>query len=208
MAHEIQERTLLPATDVIAAFANALFGSLAILSVARQCHCTALVGSLPTEPASQRPRQLLLGYLGFMGDRRLGRGRTGLRSVRSGELVKGDMRLLVRYGEECFCFATEENLSHFMIYPADYRARAQLPARFTGTQRLGLPPKTLAGIAQAARERCMKQDQATRPSTSPLMAEEGLAELRDTLKDALTYIEVQQHTAPAALRWRCAAFAA
>ena len=126
-----------------------------------------------------------------------------VRAVHSGELVNGDRRVLVSYGEETFCFVGEEERRQFLLFPADYRTRAQLPARLTGSQRLGQPPKTLSGIAKAARERCMQQLQGSEVSGNPLMAEEGLAELRDTLKDALTYIEVQQHTLNLPLGGRC-----
>ncbi|OEH78090.1 apical membrane related protein [Cyclospora cayetanensis] len=67
---------------------------------------------------------------------------------------------------------------------------APLPSKLTPVQRLGHPPRTLASIAQAARERCMQQARAHGYPDNPLMAEEGIAELRDQLKDAQTYIEV------------------
>ncbi|CDJ54024.1 hypothetical protein EBH_0070960 [Eimeria brunetti] len=120
--------------------------------------------------------------------------------VRTGELVRGDSRLLVEYGKETLSFCSEEALEQFLLHPSDYRSHACLPARLTGPQRLGLPPKTLASIAEAARQRRMQQQQQETSSSSSssssgaaagqAMEEEGLAELRDTLKDALTYIEV------------------
>ena len=83
-----------------------------------------------------------------------------------------------------------------MRFAAGYVSRAQLPASFSGIQRLGRAPRTIASIAQAARQRCIQQEKENGgPPSDPLMAEEGLAELRDQLKGALTYIEVL-HTTP------------
>lgn len=110
--------------------------------------------------------------------------------VRTGELQHGDKGLLVLYDEQIFSFVSEDALSLFLLHPADYVSRACLPARLPASLRLGRAPRTLAGIAQEAHERCMRRAEAEGPPADPLMAEEGLAELRDQLKDALTYIEV------------------
>ena len=84
----------------------------------------------------------------------------------------------------------EESLSAFMLQPAEYASRAYLPAMLPASHRLKVPPRTLANIAEAARERCMQREKDKGVSIDSWMAEEGLAELRGQLKDALTYIEV------------------
>lgn len=138
------------------------------------------------------PRRLSSGeaQLSSVRDSMALKGYCPVTLVRSGELVQGNKSLLASFGDETFCLASQEALDLFMLYPASYASRAELPARLTGSQRLGRPPLTLAGIAGAARERCVQQTKVNGPPADPLLAEEGLAELRDQLKDALSYIEV------------------
>lgn len=112
-------------------------------------------------------------------------------AVRTGELQWGDHTLQVTYNAQTFSFASEDALNLFLLHPAEYVSRARLPARLPINLLLGRAPRTLAGIAQEARERCRRKAEAEGPPADPLMAEEGLAELRDQLKDALTYIEVK-----------------
>ncbi|KAL8451768.1 hypothetical protein Emed_001784 [Eimeria media] len=110
--------------------------------------------------------------------------------VSTGELTKGCLDLLATYGGQTYAFASEEALQRFMLHPAGYTSHAQLTARLNEIERLRESQCTLASIAHEAHARCMQAAQNTGPSTDPLVAEEGLAELRDQVKDALTYIEI------------------
>ncbi|KAL8443208.1 hypothetical protein Emag_006036 [Eimeria magna] len=112
--------------------------------------------------------------------------------VSTGKLLKGSLDLLVTYGGQTYAFASEEALQRFMLHPAGYTSHAQLPERIREIERLCLCQSqcTLASIAHETHARCMQADNDSGLSLDPVMAEEGLAELRDRLKDALDYIEI------------------
>ncbi|KAL8424730.1 hypothetical protein Efla_001319 [Eimeria flavescens] len=110
--------------------------------------------------------------------------------VDTGELVRGDPALLVAYGGQTYSFANTRALGRFMLHPASYSSRCRLPPRLTGNQRLNRPPTTLASIALAAHARCVQAAAEGGDPGDPLSAEEGLAELRAQLNDALAYIEI------------------
>ncbi|KAL8438640.1 hypothetical protein ACSSS7_000073 [Eimeria intestinalis] len=110
--------------------------------------------------------------------------------VSTGELTKGCLELLVMYGGQMYAFASEEALQRFMLHPAGYASHAQLPERLSGTERFSQPQRTLANIAKDAHARYMQAAEDIGSPTDPLMAEEGLAALREQVKDALTYIEI------------------